>query len=364
LLALDVVTDMQRFEVLHKDWNALACRSGTVFQTWEWSWQWWNSNKKGKRLFIVTAYEDGKLKGLAPLYVASSYVGLPAKVMSIIGTNGTDYLSFLLDRGSTSVAGELLDFIQANGNWDALDFHQLADNDPSLGAILNKASESGLAVDKIEQDVCYRLHLPNSYDGLLAGLSKKFRWNVRYYGRRLAKDHNIVFRLSDKDTVERDMDIFFTLHKKRFMSMKKPGSYLSPSFRRMHTSIASELCESGWLRLYVMEIDNLPVAAIYGFSFTGSFYYYLGGFDPKWGKMSVSTVLIAYVIEQAIAEGLKIFDFLRGEEPYKEKWMATKSFNYRVLIHRTGAKSHFVKKMLSIENELTKRAKDIVHNMR
>jgi CelD/BcsL family acetyltransferase involved in cellulose biosynthesis len=365
LFFVDIIDNVKRFNALSEDWNRLALKEGTIFQTWEWSWHWWQANKRGKRLFIVALYDDDKLIGLAPLYMALTYYGLPLKVISILGTNGTDYLDFLIDDDSSESLTKIIDVIQDDKRWDALDIHQIAEGNTLSDELLKRASMNrDMYEDKVRQDTCYRLELPDSYDELLERVGKKFRWNVQYYARRIAREHELTFRLSDSITVEKDMDIFFTLHKKRFMDLKKPGAYLSPSFRRMHTSIASDLSKRGQLRLYIMEIDRKAVAALYGFSFNGSFYYYLGGFEPEWGRLSVSTVLIAYSIEQAIAEGLAYFDFLRGDEPYKKKWMACEASNYRVLISRSGKRSQVVKKMLSLENELAKKAKDIVQNIR
>jgi CelD/BcsL family acetyltransferase involved in cellulose biosynthesis len=365
LFSVDVIDDVKRFKALREDWNRLALKEGTVFQTWEWSWHWWQANKRGKRLLIIALYKDDKLVGLAPLYMALSYYGLPIKVVSILGTNGTDYLDFLITDSSPEILAKIIDVIQDDKRWDALDIHQIADGNMLSDELLKRAAaERTLSEDKVKQDICYRLELPDSYDLLLKRVSKKFRWNVQYYSRRIARDHDLKFRLSDSSTVEKDMDTFFALHKKRFLDLKKPGAYLSPSFRRMHNSIAGDLSEKGQLRLYIMEIDKKPVAALYGFSFNNSFYYYLGGFEPEWGRMSVSTVLIAYAIEQAIAEGLAYFDFLRGDEPYKKKWMSCEATNYRVLISRSGKRSQVVKKMLALENELAKKAKDIVQNIR
>jgi CelD/BcsL family acetyltransferase involved in cellulose biosynthesis len=364
LLVLDVVDDVRGFKALHDEWNSLAHQSGTIFQTWEWSWQWWQSNKRGKRLNIVTARDGERLVGLAPLYVASIYYGLPVKVVSFLGTNGTDYLGFLLDKDSHFAAKELLKFVLSNSDWDAVDLHQLPGDDPALSMVRKKEFAKGVVAEIVEQDACYRLHVARSFDEIISGLSKKFRWNVQYYERRLYRDHDVSIRVADTGSVHEDMETFFDLHKKRFLDMKKPGAYLSPVFRRMHTRIATDMCKQDWLRLYIMEIDRVPVATLYGYMFAGSFFYYLGGFDPAWGKMSVSTVLIAHAIKQSVEENAECFDFLRGEEPYKEKWMAERTLNYRVLIHRKGAKSQIVKKMLSLENELAKKAKDIVQGMR
>lgn len=363
MLAIEIIVDSPSFRDIREDWNALAAETGaSIFQTWEWSWHWWKANSKGKKLSILTVRDGLKLIAIAPLYRSSSHLGLPIKVISFLGTGGTDYLGIIATRGDGGTAlSFLLDYLFDLTGWDAIDLQQLpVDHGTVAGLIQEKAIVTGLVCVFEAQDACYSLSLPGSWEEYIAGLSKKFRWNVQYYSRRLEREHEVSFRLSNKETVKEDIELFFKLHQKRFLDKKKPGAYLNPKFRKFHAGLAADLCESDWLRLYFLEINGDPVAALYGFQFEGSFYYYLGGFEPDWGCMSVSTVLIGKSIENSIGEGLNTFDFLRGQEPYKQKWLASESFNHRLVISRPGKKSSLVQKIFSLENDLTKHAKDMI----
>lgn len=360
---IDIVKDEDGFKALKGDWNTLALESGlSIFQSWEWAWHWWQANKRGKKLWLLVAKDEGGIGGIAPLYISSSYLGLPVKVAALLGTNGSDYLNVLIKPGREDIAHALAEFLLGSTGWDVIDLHQLSSTAETAGMIaddtLQRMAPSDISCERIVQDPAFNLALPGNWDDYLSTLSKKFRWNVQYYSRRLAREHNLAFRVSDPATVADDMALFFKLHQKRFLAKKKPGAYINPKFRKFHTELATELCNAGRLRLYIMEIDGRPIAALYGFAFGTSFYYYLGGFEPEWGAMSVSTVLIAKAIEDAITTGLKNFDFLRGQEPYKLKWLAEESSNYRLIISRSGKKSGMVQKMLALENELTKRAKE------
>ncbi len=49
---------------------------------------------------------------------------------------------------------------------------------------------------------------------------------------------------------------------------------------------------------------------------------YQSGMDPQFGHMSPGFLANLVVIQQAITEGYGLFDFLRGDEPYKADWGA------------------------------------------
>jgi len=49
---------------------------------------------------------------------------------------------------------------------------------------------------------------------------------------------------------------------------------------------------------------------------------YQSGMNPQFGHMSPGFLANLAVIQQAITEGYRVFDFLRGDEPYKADWGA------------------------------------------
>jgi CelD/BcsL family acetyltransferase involved in cellulose biosynthesis len=114
---------------------------------------------------------------------------------------------------------------------------------------------------------------------------------------------------------------------------------------------AGNMLPHGLFRLYILYLDSRPAATLYGFvdppagrsgerdaSRTArTFYYYLGGFDPKFNPVSPGTLLIGHAMEQAAGEGCAVFDFLRGRDRYKYLWGARDSATWcRVLKHGHG----------------------------
>jgi CelD/BcsL family acetyltransferase involved in cellulose biosynthesis len=51
-----------------------------------------------------------------------------------------------------------------------------------------------------------------------------------------------------------------------------------------------------------------------------TFYYYLPAWEPSLARLAPSSLLLAHLIERAYARGLKRFDFMLGDEPYKADW--------------------------------------------
>jgi CelD/BcsL family acetyltransferase involved in cellulose biosynthesis len=83
------------------------------------------------------------------------------------------------------------------------------------------------------------------------------------------------------------------------------------------------------LRLYGLRLGGAAVAALYAMQAHGRAYYYAGGFDPALGALSPGTMAVGHAIEEAVREGCREFDFLRGREGYKYRWGAEDRPTYR-----------------------------------
>jgi CelD/BcsL family acetyltransferase involved in cellulose biosynthesis len=80
------------------------------------------------------------------------------------------------------------------------------------------------------------------------------------------------------------------------------------------------LARAGWLRFEELWVEGACRASIYGLDARDTYCFYQSGYDPAWGSRSVGLVLLGLSIEQAIARGAKVYDFLHGTETYKLDW--------------------------------------------
>ena len=90
------------------------------------------------------------------------------------------------------------------------------------------------------------------------------------------------------------------------------------------------------LRLFFMEMDDLPVAASLCFDYNGARMLYNSGHDPEYRYYSVGLLLHSLCLRDALEKGYRYFDFLRGNEPYKYRLGGTDHRLYRISLERTG----------------------------
>ena len=77
------------------------------------------------------------------------------------------------------------------------------------------------------------------------------------------------------------------------------------------------MAAAGLLKLGILEMDGHIMAAVICFDYDDRIYLYNSGYDPGFNYLSVGLLSKVLCIKESIESGKKIFDFLKGDEPYK-----------------------------------------------
>ncbi len=181
---------------------------------------------------------------------------------------------------------------------------------PLADDLADALRRDGRAVTVEEQDIAAVLALPDSFDAWLASIGKKERHETRRKRRRyeeLVGPARIARFEDDGDRLAE----FVALHR---TSAGDKGSFMTDAMAEYFGDLMGL---EGWGIDAILTPDGAIAAA--GFSFHGDdgYYLYNSAFDRSFWEASPGVVLIASLIEFAIEEGQMLFDFLKGDEPYK-----------------------------------------------
>jgi len=75
----------------------------------------------------------------------------------------------------------------------------------------------------------------------------------------------------------------------------------------------------GWLRAYVLWIDEAAVAFNIGYHHGHTFYGHHMGYDPEFSKLQPGIYLLAEVITDLLSNGIYCLDFLSGDSLFKRR---------------------------------------------
>jgi CelD/BcsL family acetyltransferase involved in cellulose biosynthesis len=301
MLTVVELSSIDELNALEGDWSdlALRCPNATPFQHPGWVLPWYRHFGSGE-LFVLAVRDEGRLQAVLPLFL-HGWEG--RRQLTILGTGISDYLDVLFDPEAAAdcVAAILAYLAGQRSRWDVCSWQDLPAHSPLL---------CGLGV-RTQAQPCVSLPLG------MASLPHGLKRNIRRYTERLTGLGELRFETHCDPGVLSDL---FTLHGQRWGEIGEAGVLHEGAVQSFHREAARRLSRVGALRLYRATLDGRAIGVVYGYVWAGTFYSYLGGFDPELKACSPGTVILAYAIQQAIEEGLRNWDFLRGEEPYKFTW--------------------------------------------
>ena len=208
-------------------------------------------------------------------------------------------------------------------HWDRIDFEATACDDVIMNQLLGELERHNNLVHRRPVDNTWRLSLPATWDAYLATLSKSHRKQIRRCQRDMLQSGRVkVSWVTDEQQFDEAWQLLVTLHQDRHRALGRPGSFHSERYFLFHRDLAREMLRTGNLWLGSVEVDGRPVAADYQFVSGDTVFAYQGGIDPRALDIGPGQLMIMASIRRAIDEGLRTFDFLRGDEPYKAHWRA------------------------------------------
>ncbi|MCI0547860.1 MAG: GNAT family N-acetyltransferase [Candidatus Rokubacteria bacterium] len=294
-------------------WNALLAQSAerAPFLSWQWQTAWLEAFGRGRPLYLLTVTDDaGALTGLLPLYEAAA-----GRYRQVGGTDVSDYLDLIAVAGlEAEVWGALLHRGLPGGvRWDLRGIRERSRTIEILPAL---AAPHDLAVRVEVEDRCPVLALPETWEAYLAGLSGKDRHELRRKIRRLERELPGTRVRAHAAAAGWDAALgeFLRLHRR---SREGKAKFMDPRMETFFREATRGLAAQGWARLWFLEADAGPVATFLCLEWSDRVGLYNSGFEPAHARLAPGIVLLAHVIRDAIERRVPVFDFLRGEEPYK-----------------------------------------------
>lgn len=286
---------------------------------------WWENRGGGEwpteaQLALVTARENGRLVGVAPLFHAPNHQGEP-RLMLVGSVEITDYLDFIVEPGRLDeFAAALLPFLQkaALPTWKNLDLYNLFDNSPVLGALEKAAHTAGWSYQAEHAYHCPHINLPGDWETYLAGIDKKQRHEIRRKMRRLesAEVPNRWYLVEDAATLDGEIDDFMALMDQD----DEKARFLTPPMRAFWRDVVRWAFNNHCLHMAFLEINGQKAAAYLAFDYLNHLFVYNSGISRAHWEYSPGWVLLGYQLKWANEQGKATFDFMRGDEEYKYRF--------------------------------------------
>ena len=315
----------QRTELalLEGEWDKLLEQSDVAcpFLTPGWQMAWLDTYGAAHRPFILVAREAGDLVGLWPL--VRRWRGL-FRVLEPIGAGRSDWLDIpVVTNRRPEVLSAFLGYLAGRRRaWDLIEHRDVLAESPSIAALQSLCSTGRIRVRRQPRTISPYLALAGTWEQFLDSKRARFRSNLKYY-RRLPERSGqrlTIRRLpwrGEEDVAVHDLASI------ELRSWKARGGNLKVSTkagREFYRRFCGYLAGRGWLDVWSAEIDDIGIAFVLNIIYRGKCYHYNTCYDENFGHISPGLLLHAEAIADAFGRKLSEYDFLSGDEPYKERW--------------------------------------------
>jgi CelD/BcsL family acetyltransferase involved in cellulose biosynthesis len=290
-----------------------------------WLKVWWDKFAGDQVSHLCAVRNQNELIGIAPLMVQ----GKTARLMG--DPDVCDFLDVIAAPGrGRAVFHNLIPYIQKQGVTH-LDIGAVRADSIVFRDLIAVAKDLSYEIICDPEDVTMVLDLPASWDDFLNQLTGKERHEIRRKLRRLNEAAQINFRVVENpDDVAREIDTFLALFK---LNRSDKSEFMSDQRAAFFRALALEMADARILRLFFLDLDDVPAAAVMCFDYRSTLYLYNNGYDIRHKSLSVGLLSKVLTIKESIQRGKTRYDFLKGPESYKRRLGGKPVQLYRCRIH-------------------------------
>ena len=329
-MKVECIRDFESLEELKDLWNELLFSSeqNCIFFTHEWISSWWKCFSEDNSLeILIFKDEEGSLEGIAPLMIKN-------KILRFIASQEvSDYCDVITHKERRREFYEnLLDYLKTTYSDVAkIELMNLKASSPTLSFLPSLAPELGYSSSYTETEVAPLLELPSSYEDYMKGLGKKNRHELRRKLKRIESLEGVkITKITDTRVLQSSLEIFVALHKEG--SPSKAKFWGKKGMSDFFQEITSRFSLQKWVELNLLFYEERIMAALLNFSYADTIYFYNVAFNKDYARYSPGLFLFNHCIKQAISEGKRKIDFLRGREKYKYYFGAEDSRIFRLIL--------------------------------
>jgi len=310
-------------DIAEQEWNELLAHSAdtTVFQQPAWLRAWWSSfHQPDWKLHLLCAHEGSRLVGLAPLYTRLGRFG--GRELRLLGEGHSDYLLFPIRRGADATAAQLLSAMAVviDEGCNALL------SDVLEGSVLHKAlqqqmqrntTREQLSLHCVHRTPCPQFALAGNADAVHAATRKQ---SLRRHQRSLATVGPIsIEHHSTAAAILPLLPQLFALHIDRWSGTATPSQFDAVAERQFYESLVRTL-PAGTVWLTTLHTGRDLAALHLGLRSNADFIWYKPAFEKSLQRHGPGEVLLQALLQHAHGQGVRTFDFARGDDAYKQRF--------------------------------------------
>lgn len=326
-----VVRTAEELEELIPEWEVLYRQTAprNPFLSAEWTRAYLKTVGLLTELFVVTLRSGGRLVGIAPLCIERR-AGF--RVLRFISEDRSDYLGFLGASDRPAAAQELIDEIVALAKeWDLAVLKGLTPDYSGLSHVRIPASaQSHSTVATTSRYTAADVDWDELHE-----IGPSWLKRTRKRLPRFLRDGWVLERFTGAEAAAR-LDLVSQVEARSWKARQNVMRLQPGGGQELLRHAFETLGTRGEMQLWMAFLDGRPGAYRIDFFLPKQVWIYQLGYDQEFHRASVGSFLGYTALKDAWSAGIREYDFLSGDEPYKaERTIASRTISDLALHPRT-----------------------------
>jgi CelD/BcsL family acetyltransferase involved in cellulose biosynthesis len=317
------ISDSYELPDLAASWLGLEARAdGGFFLSWRWIGTWLRTT--GARPLLVTAHEGNMIVALGLLTPHRSKRNFIAvDQLCLHETGSADFDGLMIEHNNFLIARfappeMIADILRALKStrmpWDEIVLGGVSPD------VVSAAQTSGLLIETDRSSPTYGVDLSSAipWEDRLSDNQRAQLRQSKAFAERIGP-----LRLERARDTQQALDFFekmMALHTAYWQKRNKSGAFATDFSRRFHRELIAFQTDRAGVELLELAAGNQVMGYLYNFQHADRVYNYQGGFSYlDDNRHRPGLIAHAMAIEQAIGRGMRIYDFLAGDAPYKAR---------------------------------------------
>jgi CelD/BcsL family acetyltransferase involved in cellulose biosynthesis len=329
-MRIQVCASAEQLAQLRGPWNALLAKAAenTPFLTHEWITAWWRAFGSGSSMYVITAWQEDELVAVAPLaYTKQHMLGATRSVVTFMANEYSNRANFIVGHAPRAALEAILDHLLTSAPpWDLLQMEPVDEDSPVTQAFLKILADRSQAFGIEDSLRSPYLRLPATWAGVKEGLSPSFRKTL---DRKLRKSKQLGASLRVRFLTDPDLTEAFDIAAQSWQHAKGTSIASTACLRQFYRELAAA---RNWSQLTILELDGKPISFEYDLLYERVLYNLKLGYRLQFAALSPGLVLQATVLQHAVEDGVRQYDFMGSDEDYKRHWSQTVRIHRRVVV--------------------------------
>jgi CelD/BcsL family acetyltransferase involved in cellulose biosynthesis len=366
------VRDEEYFEGLRSDWNHLleTMPEASVFLSHEWLESAWAWARESGELYVLVACEGGKpLASLPLMRIKERRSGVVWRRLEFLTVPDVQVCDIVGSSDSVGTAGQQLGELlsRRRHEWDLLRITHIPEKSALL-RMVDALKGAGLPIRVERYGENPGVDLGDTWKDYYGRRSRRLKKGNNNIKNRLERSgHRIELKwhttgTSSTEEVAQALQDAITVSARSW----KRGTGLTldqPGPQAFISRLTDYAAARGWLSIWVMYLDDQPVATEYQLIHGGSVYALRADYDRQFEELSVGTYLNWRLMESLFDRGLEHYYMGPGDNPYKSRWSETAVPLYALEVFSPSARGRLLQALRRARRG-ARRLKDRLEHLR